>query len=38
MREGEQEHSAYNGRGLRPEVYSVMVLVTEYQRKLADAA
>jgi DNA topoisomerase-1 len=38
MREGEQQHEAYSGRGLRPEEYSVMVLVAEYQRKLATAA
>jgi DNA topoisomerase-1 len=38
MREGEQQHSAYAGRGLLPAEYSVMVLVADYQRKLAKAA
>jgi DNA topoisomerase-1 len=38
MHEGEQQNSAYAGLGLRPEEYSVMVLVAEYQRKLAKAA
>jgi DNA topoisomerase-1 len=38
MLEGEQQHSAYGGLGLRPEEYSVMVLVADYQRKLAKAA
>jgi DNA topoisomerase I len=38
MEAGEQQHSAYNGKGLRPEEYSVLVLVADYQRKLAKAA
>jgi DNA topoisomerase-1 len=38
MQEGEQQHSAYAGLGLRPEEYSVLVLVADYQRKLAKAA
>jgi len=38
MEQGEQQHSDYAGRGLKPEEYSVMVLVADYQRKLAKAA
>lgn len=38
MKQGEQQNSAYSGLGLRPEEYSVMVIVTEYQQKLARAA
>ena len=38
MQEGEQQNAAYGGMGLRPEEYSVMVLVAEYQQKLAKAA
>jgi DNA topoisomerase-1 len=38
MQQGEQQNAAYEGRGLRPEEYSVMVLVAEYQQKLAKAA
>ncbi len=38
MQQGEQQHAAYAGLGLRPEEYSVMVLVAEYQQKLAKAA
>ncbi len=35
---GEEQNAAYAGLGLRPEEYSVMVLIAEYQRKLAKAA
>jgi DNA topoisomerase-1 len=38
MEQGEQQHAAYAGLGLTPEEYSVMVLVAEYQQKLAKAA
>ena len=38
MQQGEQQNAAYGGMGLRPEEYSVMVLVAEYQQKLAKAA
>jgi DNA topoisomerase I len=38
MQEGEQQNAAYGGLGLRPEEYSVMVLIAEYQQKLAKAA
>jgi DNA topoisomerase-1 len=35
MREGEQQNAAYDGLGLRPEEYSVMVIVARHQEKLA---
>jgi DNA topoisomerase I len=38
MQQGEQQSTAYAGLGLRPEEYSVMVLIAEYQQKLAKAA
>jgi DNA topoisomerase-1 len=38
MQQGEQQNTAYAGLGLRPEEYSVMVLIAEYQQKLAKAA
>lgn len=38
MEQGERQSSAYAGMGLRPDEYSVMVLIAEYQRKLAKAA
>lgn len=38
MEQGEQQNAAYAGLGLRPEEYSVMVIVAEYQQKLAKAA
>src|SRR5581483_5317028 len=38
MQQGEQQNAAYAGLGLRPEEYSVMVLIAEYQQKLAKAA
>ena len=38
MQEGEQQQTAYSGLGLAPEEYTVMVLIAEYQQKLAKAA
>jgi DNA topoisomerase-1 len=38
MRQGQEQDSAYRGLGLRPEEYSVMVLIAEHQQKLAKAA
>jgi DNA topoisomerase-1 len=38
MESGKQQNAAYHGQGLRPEEYSVLVLVAEYQQKLAKAA
>ncbi len=38
MRRGEEQHEAYNGQGLRPEEYAVLVIIAEYQQKLARAA
>ena len=38
MQQGEQQNTAYSGLGLQPEEYSVMVLIAEYQQKLAKAA
>jgi len=38
MEQGMEQHAAYGGKGLLPEEYSVMVLVAEYQQKLAKAA
>lgn len=38
MQQGEQQNAAYSGMGLRPEEYSVMVLIAEHQQKLAKAA
>jgi hypothetical protein len=38
MQQGEQQHTAYAGLGLRPEEYTVMVLIAEHQQKLAKAA
>ncbi len=35
MQQGEQQHTAYSGLGLRPEEYAVMVIIAEYQQKLA---
>ncbi len=37
MREGVEQHRAYRGRGLRPEEYSVMVLITKYLEKRIPA-
>jgi len=38
MEQGREQNTAYDGMGLRPEEYSVMVLIAEYQQKLAKAA
>jgi DNA topoisomerase-1 len=38
MQRGEQQNSAYAGLGLKPEEYCVMVVIAEYQQKLAKAA
>jgi len=38
MQRGEQQNSAYAGSGLKPEEYCVMVVIAEYQQKLAKAA
>lgn len=38
MEQGERQNSDYRGMGLRPEEYSVLVLIAEYQQKLAKAA
>jgi DNA topoisomerase-1 len=37
LEQGEQQHMAYAGLGLRPEEYAVMVTVANYQEKLARA-
>ncbi len=38
MEQGEQQQSAYAGLGLQPEEYAVMVIVAEYQERLARQA
>jgi DNA topoisomerase-1 len=38
MEAGRQQDAAYGGQGLRPEEYTVMVIIAEYQQKLAKAA
>jgi DNA topoisomerase I len=38
MQQGDEQHAAYAGLGLRPEEYCVMVIVAEYQEKLARQA
>jgi DNA topoisomerase I len=38
MRQGIEQQQAYNGRGLRPEEYSVMVLITKYLEQSRAAA
>jgi DNA topoisomerase-1 len=38
MEQGEDQHAAYAGLGLRPEEYAVMVIVAESQKKLAALA
>ena len=38
MRRGEEQHEAYNGQGMRPEEYAVLVIIAEYQKNLARAA
>jgi len=35
MQQGEEQHRAYNGLGLRPEEYCVLVVVAAHQEKLA---
>jgi DNA topoisomerase-1 len=37
MARGEEQNTAYAGLGLRPEEYSVMVLIAEYQGQMAKA-
>jgi DNA topoisomerase-1 len=37
MKQGEQQQTAYAGLGLRPEEYSTMVIVADYQERLARA-
>jgi DNA topoisomerase-1 len=37
MKRGEQQSAAYEGRGLRPDEYCVMVAIAEYQTKHASA-
>jgi hypothetical protein len=34
MQQGEEQDAAYAGRGLRPEEYSVLVIVAKYQENL----
>jgi len=38
MKRGEQQHAAYAGLGLRPEEYSTMVIVADYQERQARTA
>jgi len=38
MQQGEQQQTAYNGLGLRPEEYCVLVVVAAHQEKLARGA
>ncbi|MBZ5581779.1 MAG: DNA topoisomerase IB [Acidobacteriia bacterium] len=38
MEQGQRQEAAYNGSGLRPEEYAVMVIIAEYQQRLAKAA
>ncbi len=38
IEQGQQQDAAYQGLGLRPEEYAVMVIVTRHQEKLARAA
>jgi DNA topoisomerase I len=38
LEQGEQQHMAYSGLGLRPEEYAVMVIIANYQEKLVRAA
>jgi DNA topoisomerase I len=37
MQQGEQQHTAYNGLGLTPEEYCVLVVVAAHQERLARA-
>jgi hypothetical protein len=38
MRQAEHQQTAYNGLGLKPEEYCVMVVVAEHQERLARQA
>jgi DNA topoisomerase-1 len=38
MQQGEEQHQAYNGLGLRPEEYCVLVVVAAHQERLAKQA
>jgi DNA topoisomerase I len=38
MAQGREENAAYEGRGLRPEEYAVMVIIAKHQERLAKAA
>ena len=38
MQQGEQQHMAYNGLGLRPEEYCALVVVAAHQERLANQA
>ncbi len=38
MAQGREQYEAYQGRGLRPEEYSVMVIIAKHQERLAKAA
>jgi DNA topoisomerase-1 len=38
MAQGREQHAAYQGRGLRPEEYSVMVIIAKHQEMAAKAA
>jgi DNA topoisomerase I len=38
MAQGREQHEAYQGRGLRPEEYSVMVIIAKAQEKALKAA
>jgi len=38
MEAGEQQQAAYGGLGLRPEEYSVMVIIADHQEKVAREA
>jgi DNA topoisomerase-1 len=38
MERGAEQDAAYAGLGLRPEEYSVLVIVADHQQKLARAA
>ena len=38
MAQGREQQAAYEGRGLRAEEYSVMVIIAKHQERLAKAA
>ena len=38
MAQGREENAAYEGRGLRPEEYAVMVIIAKHQERMAKAA